>query len=128
MRNGSTIRQRQLARMLRQLREEAGLTLEEAAPRLDWSTSKLGRIETARQGVDVLSVGMHPGLDGSFSVLGFDEPDEPPIAYMENAATALYLEKEAEVRACRLVFDRLRSEALSPRDSVALVERLADDL
>lgn len=56
MRNGSTIRQRQLARMLRQLREEAGLTLEEAAPKLDWSTSKLGRIETARQGVDVHGV------------------------------------------------------------------------
>lgn len=281
MRNGSTIRQRQLARTLRQLREEAGLTLDEAAPKLDWSTSKLGRIETARQGVHVhgvrsmldlydvggdrwteiielarsarqkgwwhaygpygpndkgypaleadaavvhdyqlayvpgllqtadyaralfrasppprteaeldrdvqvrllrqrrltegptlelvavvdesalhrpiggidvmreqlrylveqaelpsvcfqvvpVSVGMHPGLDGAFSVLGFEEPDEPPIAFMENGATALYLEKEAEVRAWRLVFDRLRSEALSPRDSVALVRRLADHL
>jgi hypothetical protein len=36
--------------------------------------------------------------------------------------------KEAEVRGYRLVFDRLRSEALSPHDSVALVERLATDL
>ena len=53
VRRNGTLPQRQLARRLRRLREEAGLTLEEAAPRLDWSTSKLGRIETAQQGVDV---------------------------------------------------------------------------
>lgn len=51
-----TLQQRQLARTLRQLREQAGLSLEEAAPKLDWSTSKLGRIETAQQGVDVHGV------------------------------------------------------------------------
>ncbi|MGH3996878.1 MAG: helix-turn-helix domain-containing protein, partial [Pseudonocardiaceae bacterium] len=51
-----TLQQRQLARTLRRLREEAGLSLEEAAPQLDWSTSKLGRIETAQQGVDVHGV------------------------------------------------------------------------
>ena len=278
MRINGTLQQRQLARTLRRLREEAGLSLEEAAPRLDWSTSKLGRIETAQQGVDVhgvrsmldlynvggaqwteiieltrearkkgewhaygisgqgylrlemdaavvhnyqlayvpgllqtedymralfrnsprhptdaeisrdvqarlfrqrrlteqpalelvaivdesvlhrpvggveimraqlryvvaqaalpsvslqvlpFSLGMHSGMDGSFTVLGYDEPDEPEIAYVEHTASALHLDKEAEVRACKLVFDRLRSEALSPHDSVALVERLAADL
>ncbi|MGB8198320.1 MAG: helix-turn-helix transcriptional regulator [Pseudonocardiaceae bacterium] len=51
-----TLPQRQLARALRRLREEAGLTLEEVAPKLDWSTSKLGRIETAENGVDVHGV------------------------------------------------------------------------
>ena len=56
MRRYGTLRQRQLARRLRQLREEAGLTQEEAAPELDWSTSKLGRIENAQQGVDVHGV------------------------------------------------------------------------
>jgi hypothetical protein len=47
------LQQRQLARAPRWLREAAGLRLDEAAPKLDWSTSKLGRIETAQQGVDV---------------------------------------------------------------------------
>ena len=56
MRRNGTLPQRQLARTLRRLREEAGLTLEEAAPKLDWSTSKLGRIETAQQSVDVHGV------------------------------------------------------------------------
>ncbi len=54
--NGSVVRRRQLARLLRAMREESGLTLEQAAPRLDWSTSKLNRIEMAQQNVDVHGV------------------------------------------------------------------------
>jgi transcriptional regulator with XRE-family HTH domain len=45
-----------LGRRLRELREEAGLTLEGAAPALDWSVSKLSRIEIAQQSVDVHGV------------------------------------------------------------------------
>ncbi|MDQ2708527.1 MAG: helix-turn-helix domain-containing protein [Actinomycetota bacterium] len=55
-RNGSVVRRRILARRLRLLREQAGLTLEEAAPKLDWSAASLSRIETAQQGVDVHGV------------------------------------------------------------------------
>ena len=50
------VRRRQLARQLRLLREDVGLTLESAAPALDWSVSKLSRIETAQQAVDVHGV------------------------------------------------------------------------
>ncbi|GAA1250233.1 helix-turn-helix transcriptional regulator [Pseudonocardia aurantiaca] len=46
------IRRRQLARELRRLREAAGYSLEVAADRLEWSTSKLSRIENGLQGVD----------------------------------------------------------------------------
>src|SRR5215468_6081179 len=56
VRANGTLRQRQLGRELRRLREDAGLTLEEAAPNLDWSTSKLSRIETGQQSVDVHGV------------------------------------------------------------------------
>ncbi|MGI8816009.1 MAG: helix-turn-helix domain-containing protein [Pseudonocardia sp.] len=48
--NGSVVRRRILARQLRLLREQAGLTLEEAAPKLDWSAATLSRIETAQPG------------------------------------------------------------------------------
>ncbi|MGH3784823.1 MAG: DUF397 domain-containing protein, partial [Pseudonocardiaceae bacterium] len=75
-----------------------------------------------------IGLGVHSGLNGSFIVLGFAEPDEPEVAYIEHSAGALHLDKEAQVQACTVVFDRLRSEALSPQDSVALVERLADEL
>jgi transcriptional regulator with XRE-family HTH domain len=279
MRISGTLPQRQLARALRRLREEAGLSLEEAAPRLDWSASKLSRIETAQQGVDVhgvrsmldlyhvggehwaeildlvraaknkgwwwqdyglsdggylaletdaavvheyqlgyvpgllqtadyiravfrssppprteaeierivrirlfrqrrltedpplelvaimdetllrrpiggvevmrdqlrhlvrqaalpsvcvqvltVSMGAHQGMNGPFSVLGFADPDEPTIAYLENAVGTTHVHKDAEVRGYQLVFDRLRSQALSPHDSVALIERLVAEL
>jgi transcriptional regulator with XRE-family HTH domain len=53
MRSGTLVRRRQLARILRELRQRSGLTIEEAAPLLDFSPSKLSRIENAHQGVDV---------------------------------------------------------------------------
>ena len=74
------------------------------------------------------SLGVHSGMDGSFTVLMYGDPDESEIAYVEHTASALHLDKEPEVHAFRLAFDRLRSEALSPHDSVTLVERLAADL
>jgi hypothetical protein len=75
-----------------------------------------------------VSVGVHQGMNSSFSVLGFADPDEPAIAYTENAVSATHVHKEAEVRGYKLVFDRLRSEALSPRDSTSLVKQLAAEL
>jgi hypothetical protein len=47
------IRRRVLAKQLRLLREQAGLTLEQAAPQLDFSVSKLSRIENAQVMIDV---------------------------------------------------------------------------
>jgi transcriptional regulator with XRE-family HTH domain len=46
-----TIRSRRFAHELRRLREQAGLTGDEAADRLGWSSSKISRIETNRIGL-----------------------------------------------------------------------------
>ncbi len=277
LRNGSVVRRRQLARQLRLMRERAGLTLEAAAPELDWSVSKLSRIETAQQAVDVhavrsmldlyrvggevwgetlelcraarqrgwwrayglgddsyvgfeneatavfdftvsyipgllqtaehsraiiravevrrsrehlvnvvavrmirqqrlsstenplqltavvdeaalhraigtpkmhaaqlrhlitaagletvtlqvlpASVGVHAALASPFTVLRFDGLGEPDIGYVEHTLGALLVEKEADVDRARLLFDRLRSDALSPADSVDLIRQLAE--
>jgi hypothetical protein len=56
IRTGSAVWRRVLGRRLRLLREQAGHTLESAAPELEWSVSKLARIETAQQLVDVHGV------------------------------------------------------------------------
>jgi transcriptional regulator with XRE-family HTH domain len=276
LRSGSVVRRRLLGRRLRLLREGAGLTLEGAAPRLEWSASKLSRIETGQQSVDVHGVrsmldlydGGHcweevltltrearqrgwwraygvgddsyvgfeteavtvsdftidyvPGLlqtpayaralmtgtlvarteqelrgavavrsirqerlhagtdrplelaavvseaalhhavggpdvlaeqrahlaaaarwpsvrlqvlpsavprrvvEGSgFTVLGFGDLGEPDLAYVEHALGALMMDKEADVARARLGFDRLRSDALSPADTLALLDGLA---
>ncbi|HEU5023711.1 MAG TPA: helix-turn-helix transcriptional regulator [Spirillospora sp.] len=51
-----TVRRRRLGIELRRLRERLGHTVEEIADRLDWSPSKLSRIENARIGVRVSDV------------------------------------------------------------------------
>jgi transcriptional regulator with XRE-family HTH domain len=67
-------------------------------------------------------------LDGGFTLLGFPDPDEPELLYHEYVTGALHIEDEEEVRAAKLVFDSLRGEALNPVDSVALIERHANEL
>ncbi len=47
------IRRRVLARQLKLLREQSGFTLEQVAPKLDFSVSKLSRIENAQVVIDV---------------------------------------------------------------------------
>jgi len=50
-RGSPTLRRRQLGMDLRRLREEAGVTIEHVAERLDCSASKISRIETGHTGV-----------------------------------------------------------------------------
>lgn len=53
---GPTMVRRQLGRQLKQLREAAGLTADVAAAQLEWSRSKLWRIENGRVPVRALDV------------------------------------------------------------------------
>ena len=50
-RRNPTVRERRLARTLRQLRDNAGLTIEEVAEKLELSASTVSRMETAQVGV-----------------------------------------------------------------------------
>lgn len=74
------------------------------------------------------STGAHPAMDGSFKLLGFPEPTDPEIVYIEYHTGALYLEKTAEVRRYRLMFDHLRASALPVDASRALMARAAEEL
>ncbi|WP_445401671.1 helix-turn-helix domain-containing protein [Streptomyces sp. LE64] len=66
-RNASTVPRRQLGRSVRQLREQAGMTLRAAAKRFEWSETTMWRIETGRSPVRALDVQM------MCSVYGADE-------------------------------------------------------
>ena len=50
-RRSPTVRERRLARTLRHLREEASLTIEDVAEKLEISPSTVSRMETAQVGV-----------------------------------------------------------------------------
>jgi hypothetical protein len=65
-----------------------------------------------------------PGLDGTFILLGFEDPDEPALVYLEHVGGAVHLERPEPVTRCNLALGRLRSVALTPTESMSLVERL----
>ncbi|MBB4906815.1 helix-turn-helix domain-containing protein [Actinophytocola algeriensis] len=77
--------------------------------------------------LQVLPLKMHSALDGGFTLLSFHDRDEPDLLYVEYATGSLHIEEEGEVRACRLKFDRLGVEALSPDDSIALIKRISQE-
>jgi transcriptional regulator with XRE-family HTH domain len=70
----------------------------------------------------------HPSVTGAFIVLSFDGLGEPDLGYVEHSMGSVHIEKAEDVARGRLVFDRLRSLALSPEDSAALIERVATQM
>ena len=48
----------------------------------------------------------------------FADLGHPDLAYVEHTLGALLIEKEADVQRATTAFDRLRSDALSPADSL----------
>jgi transcriptional regulator with XRE-family HTH domain len=86
--------------------------------------------EHGRTTIQVLpfSAGPHPGQTGPFIILGFAEPTEPEVVYMETVGGNLYVDKSEEVRLFSTVFDQLRAVALSPSQSAAMLQALAGEL
>jgi transcriptional regulator with XRE-family HTH domain len=74
------------------------------------------------------TAGPHPGQAGPFIVLGFAEPAEPEVVYMETVGGSLYVDRPEEVRLFSRVFDQLRAVALSPAQSQAMLQTLAGEL
>jgi DNA-binding XRE family transcriptional regulator len=68
-------------------------------------------------------LGAHDGMNGAFTLLGFQAPD-PEVLYAEYATGSLHIEADAEVSAAKLLLEHLLSRALDPDESVALIERV----
>jgi transcriptional regulator with XRE-family HTH domain len=73
------------------------------------------------------SAGPHPGQAGPFIILGFAEPTEPEVVYMETVGGNLYVDKPEEVRLFTTVFDQLTAVALSPVQSRAMLQSLTGE-
>jgi len=71
--------------------------------------------------------GAHPGMDGSFVILEFPDPDDPSIVYVESAAGGLFLEQDAEIRRYMLMFEHLRAAASGLDATVALLEEIVSE-
>lgn len=74
------------------------------------------------------SAGAHAAMDGPFTILNFPDQGDPSVVYIETATSDLYLETPEELTRYRLIFDLIRSSALSPDSSRAYLANLIDRL
>ncbi|QYC40223.1 hypothetical protein Nocox_13025 [Nonomuraea coxensis DSM 45129] len=74
------------------------------------------------------SVGAHAAMDGPFTILDFPEQGDQSLVYIETATSDLYLEAREELARYRLIFDLIRSSALSPDSSMTYLAKLIERL
>ena len=72
-----------------------------------------------------VAAGAHPGVIGTFTIMGFPERFTPDVVYVENMTSALYIEDDEEVHTYSLAFEQMQAMALSPEDSLVMLKRLA---
>ena len=84
--------------------------------------------EAPRLVVQVLpySAGAHAGLNGSFTLLSFE--DSPDLTYSESYGGGRILTDPGEVDGCAVKYDLLRAAALSPDDSAELIAHVLEEL
>ncbi|MFF8843145.1 helix-turn-helix domain-containing protein [Streptomyces sp. NPDC015127] len=64
---------------------------------------------------------------GSFTLMGFPDPEDPDIVYRDGITDAIYLEGADDVREYTRAFDNLRAAAASPHRSAQLIKSLLKD-
>lgn len=79
------------------------------------------------------SAGLHAGaMAGAFSILEFPKDGkgkevEPPVAYLEAATGAIYLDRPHEVAAYNAIWTDMASRALNEDQSNALIQQVAEE-
>ncbi|MET8182743.1 helix-turn-helix transcriptional regulator [Streptomyces sp. NPDC005336] len=71
------------------------------------------------------SAGLHALIGTSLTLLW--QPDGSAVAYTEDSHSGELVEEAGSVERLRLSYDLLRDSALSPRESVAFIQRLMED-
>lgn len=65
-----------------------------------------------------LDAGVHPGAAGSFTILDFPDPQDPPMVYVETRSDGLYFDEPEEIETHRDAWDDIRVRALHPAGSL----------
>jgi len=56
--------------------------------------------------------GAHAAMVSPFTILDFDEPDDPAVVYLESQTGARYLEKSEELAEYRRIFDLVQAKSV----------------
>lgn len=72
--------------------------------------------------------GAHAGILGTFVLLSFPTPAFSDIVCVEHRTGTLYMETPEDIHAYTITFDSLRSTALSPAESLDMINRVKQEL
>ncbi|MFI0711754.1 helix-turn-helix domain-containing protein [Streptomyces inhibens] len=87
--------------------------------------ASLGRRHRIIVQVLPFAAGGHMALEGSLKLMTFE--DAPPLAYLQGLGTGRLQDDPATVTHHELTYDLLGASALSPQESLALIESVAED-
>ncbi|GAA2892761.1 helix-turn-helix domain-containing protein [Nonomuraea rubra] len=73
------------------------------------------------------SFGGHSAEGGAFSVLRFPDNDLPDVVYVEQLASALYLDKREDVDRYTEVMERLCAVSTTPDETIELLRTIAEE-
>jgi len=74
------------------------------------------------------ATGAHAGMGGAFTILGFPEPADPEVVYVNYNTGNVFLEKTEELRRFALIFNHLRAAALSVSETRTVISQLVEEL
>ncbi|MFB7513830.1 Scr1 family TA system antitoxin-like transcriptional regulator [Streptomyces sp. NPDC056144] len=86
---------------------------------------KLGESRRIRVHILPLTVGYHSLMEGLVTLMWF--ADQPPIAYSEGLKSGRILEDPTVLRECQVAYDHALGDALSHRESLALIRSVAEE-
>lgn len=61
--------------------------------------------------------GVHTVMGGSFALMDFADPDDPPLVYLESLVGSHYVERSEQVAQFRHAFERIRAQAVPLEES-----------
>ena len=74
------------------------------------------------------SAGAHASLEGGFVLIQFPGETDPDVVYVEGIMGDLYLESVEEVKRYQSAFERIQAVALSPQETLTLVDKMVRQL
>ena len=86
------------------------------------NVSELPHIEIQ---VITYEAGAHPAMESNFNILQFDSPTSS-VVYVEGLVGWIYLDRPQDLNRYAQVFERLRTIALKPKDSIKLISEIAE--
>lgn len=77
-----------------------------------------------------LTAGAHPGVDGTFTILGFppELENDPGTVYAENRAKGYYYENAQEIAVHRAAMRHLQAAACEPQETPAVIQQIVKEM